>query len=203
MIFTHSLVNLTGYEDALHSSPPLSRVPRNNSCTNFNINTPLSQNLVGENVHSLDGLGRNHSVASTRLSGHSLQRQLLSLVLTLQGLVLLHTVQELHSALGGEDVVDLDVDSLLDDAVSHLLVHLHTHSSLRHIEHNSSASMVSLEGHTLVDGTVRLNIDVVSILVAAHVRRERNHSVITEVSLEHVASTSTISVSVRHYLSNG
>lgn len=134
------------------------------------------------------------------LSGDSLQAHLLRALLALDGVVLLHTVQMLESALGGEDVVHLDVDSLLDDAVSDLLVHLHTHSSLGHIEHHTRASMVTLEGHTLVDGTVGDDIDVVTILVASHVGGERNHSVLAEVSLEHVTSTGTITVSVRHCL---
>ena len=163
-------------------------------------NHHLSQNLIRKNINCLDGLGRNHSVASTRLSGASLQTHLLSLVLTLDGLVLLHTVQVLHSALGRSHMLHLHMDSLLDDTVSHLLVHLHTHSSLGHIKHHSSASVITLEGHTLMDGAIGLNIDVVSILVATHVSRERNHSMITEVSLEHVTSTCTISVSVRHDL---
>ena len=134
------------------------------------------------------------------LSGDSLQAHLLRALLALDSVVLLHTVQVLESALGGEDVVHLDVDSLLDDAVSDLLVHLHTHSSLGHIEHHTSASMVTLEGHTLVDGTIGDDIDVVTILVASHVGGERNHSVLAEISLEHVTSAGTITVSVRHCL---
>ena len=163
----------------------------------------LGKNLVGEDVHSLDGLGGHDGVASTRLGGDSLQEDLLTLVLALEGLVALHEVEVLQSALGGLDMLDTDVDSLLDDAVSHLLVHLHTHRGLGDVEHNSSASVVSLEGHTLVDGSVGLNVNVVTILVAAHVGGERNHSVLAEVSLEHVTSTGTISVSVRHDLNEG
>ena len=163
----------------------------------------LRQNLVGEDVHGLDGLGGDHGVASTRLGRNSLEEDLLTLVLALQSLVALHTVEVLQSALGRLDVLHTNVNSLLDDAVSHLLVHLHTHRGLGDVEHNSSASVVSLEGHTLVDGSVGLNIDVVSILVAAHVSGERNHSMLAEVSLEHVASTGTISVSVRHDLNKG
>ena len=160
----------------------------------------LGKNLVGEDVHGLDGLGGHDSVASTRLGGDSLQEDLLTLVLALESLVALHAVEVLQSALGRLDMLDTDVDSLLDDAVSHLLVHLHTHRGLGDVEHNSSASVVSLEGHTLVDGSVGLNVNVVTILVAAHVGGERNHSVLAEVSLEHVTSTGTISVSVRHDL---
>ena len=60
--------------------------------------------------------------------------------------------------------------------------------------------METLEGHTLVDGTVGLDIDVVTILIATHVSGERNDTMFTEVSLKHVTSTSTITVSVRHCL---
>jgi len=141
-------------------------------------------------------------VASTRLGGNSLEEDLLTLVLALQSLVALHAVEVLQSALGRLDVLHTDVNSLLDNAVSHLLVHLHTHRSLSDIEHNSSASMISLEGHTLVNRSVGLNVNVVSILVTTHVSGERNHSVLAKVSLEHVTSTGTISVSVRHDLNN-
>ena len=162
----------------------------------------LRQNLVGEDVHGLDGLGGDHGVASTRLGGNSLEEDLLTLVLALQSLVALHAVEVLQSALGRLDVLHTNVNSLLDDAVSHLLVHLHTHRGLGDVEHDSSASVVSLEGHTLVDGSVGLNVNVVSILVTTHVSGERNHSVLAEISLEHMTSTGTISVSVRHDLDN-
>ena len=139
-------------------------------------------------------------MSSTRLSRKALQAHLLGSLLGLDGVVLLHTVQVLLSALGRQDMLDLHVDSLLDDAVSHLLVHLHTHSGLGDIKNDSSASVVTLEGHTLVNSSVGHNIDVVTYVIAAHVRRERNHSVVAESSLEHVTSTGTISVSVRHSL---
>ena len=146
--------------------------------------TSLSQDLVRKHEHGLNGLGRNHSVSSTRLSRQTLQADL--------------PVQVLQSALGRHDMLNLHMDSLLDNAVSHLLVHLNTHSGLGDIKNDSSASMVTLERHTLVNSSVGHNIDVVTYVIAAHVSRERNNSVVAESS--HVTSTGTISVSVRHSL---
>ena len=139
-------------------------------------------------------------MSSTRLSGDSLESNLLISVFTLDSVVSLNTLEELSSALGRNDMINLDVNSLLNNAVSDLLVDFNTDSSLGDVEDNTSAAMETLEGHTLVDGTVGLNIDVVTILVTTQVSRERNDTMFTEVSLEHVTSTSTITVSVRHLL---
>ena len=141
-------------------------------------------------------------MSSARLGRNALQANLLGSLLGPNGIVLLHTQQVLLSALGRHDVLDLDVNSLLDDAVSHLLVDLHTNSSLSHIKNNSSATMISLERHTLMAGSVGYNINVVTNMVGAHESRERNHSMTAEWSLEHVASTGTITVSVRHSLND-
>ena len=137
---------------------------------------------------------------STRLGRNALQAHLLGSLFSLDGLVLLHTVQVLNSALGRQNMLDLDVNSLLDDAVSHLLVDLNANSSLSHIKNDSSATMVSLERHTLMASSIGYNIDVVTNMVGAHESRERNHSMAAECSLEHVTSTGTITVSVRHCL---
>ena len=139
-------------------------------------------------------------MSSTRLSGDSLKSNLFISVFTLDSVISLHTLKELSSALGRNDMINLDVNSLLDNAVSDLLVDFNTDSSLGDIENNTSAAMETLEGHTLVDGTVGLDIDVVTILITTQVSRERNDTMFTEVSLEHVTSTSTITVSVRHLL---
>ena len=139
-------------------------------------------------------------MSSTRLSGNSLKNDLFISVFTLDSIVLLDTFEEFSSALGRNDVVDLDVYSLLDDAVSDLLIDFDTDSSLGDIENNTSAAMETLEGHTLVDSTVGLDINVVTILIATHISGERNDTMFTEVSLKHVTSTSTITVSVRHIL---
>ena len=167
----------------------------------YNNNTTcLGKNFVRQDVDSLDGLGGDNGMSSTRLSGNSLKNDLFISVFTLDSIVLLDTFEEFSSALGRNDVVDLDVNSLLDDAVSDLLVDFDTDSSLGDIENNTSAAMETLEGHTLVDSTVGLDINVVTILIATHISGERNDTMFTEVSLKHVTSTSTITVSVRHCL---
>ncbi len=61
-------------------------------------------------------------------------------------------------------MLDSDVDSLLDDSVSDSLVHLNTDSSFGHVENASGSSVVELVGHTLVDGSIGGNIDIVTNL---------------------------------------
>lgn len=48
----------------------------------------------------------------------------------------------------------------------YLLVDDNTNGSLVHIKHNSGSAVVVLEGHTLVNGGVDLDINIVSTLFA-------------------------------------
>ena len=60
--------------------------------------------------------------------------------------------------------------------------------------------MVELVGHTLVDGTVTLDVDDVSNLVCLHVRGQLNVSLLAEVAREHVARTRAETERVGHFL---
>ena len=71
--------------------------------------------------------------------------------LFLGSFVLLLTSQNFLLALGCSDVLNTNVDSLLNDASVHKLVDTNSHGTLGNIENNSSASVVSLVWHTLVD----------------------------------------------------
>jgi len=57
-----------------------------------------------------------------------------------------------------------DVQLLAEDAAVDLLVDDNTNSSLVHVEHNTGSAVVVLEGHTLVDGGIHLDINIVTSL---------------------------------------
>jgi len=59
---------------------------------------------------------------------------------------------------------DTNVDSLLDDSVSHAFVDLNTNSSGGHIPNNTSFSMIISMRHTLVDCSVGLDVNIIALL---------------------------------------
>lgn len=65
---------------------------------------------------------------------------------------------------GWANMGNSNMDLLSDHAVVDLLVDLNTNCSLCNIEHNTSSAMVELVWHTLVDGRVNLNVNIVSTL---------------------------------------
>ena len=67
-------------------------------------------------------------------------------------------------ASGGHQVRGGDVKLLAQDAAVHFLVDNNTNSSLVHVEHNAGSAVIVLERHTLVDGRIDLDIDIVTSL---------------------------------------
>lgn len=65
---------------------------------------------------------------------------------------------------GGLQVGNSDVHLLLDDTGVHLLIDSNADGSLGDIEHNTGTALVELMGHTLVDGTINSNINIISTL---------------------------------------
>lgn len=118
--------------------------------------------------------------------------------LLLCSLVFLSTLDNLLLALGFSYVLNTHMDTLFDDASVHQLVHAHTDGGLGDIKDNTSASVVTLVGHTFVNGGVGKDVHVISHLDVHQVLRKVNGAMLTELLGEHVARTRPDTVRVRH-----
>lgn len=132
------------------------------------------------------------------LSWLSLQVNLLtlSLSLSLQSSVGLDSVQELSTTSRVLDVLDSQVNLLLNVSVTNNLVDDDTDGSLGNVENDTGLTVVVLVWHTLLDRTVGLDVHNVTNLVSLQVSRQRNGSVLSKVTLEHVTSTRSVTVTV-------
>ena len=102
--------------------------------------------------------------------------------------------EDLLLALGLADVLDADVDALLEDAAVDELVHTDTDGGLGNVEDDTGAAVVVLVGHTLVDGGISKDVNIVTDLDGHHVLGEVDGSLLPEVLGEHVAGTRAGSV---------
>ena len=82
-----------------------------------------------------------------------------------------------------------NMDSLFDDSSIYQLVDTDTNGSLGHVENDSGTSVVTLVRHTLVDGRVGKNINVVTDLDVHQVLREMDGTMLAMFLREHVART--------------
>ena len=103
-------------------------------------------------------------------------------------------------ALGVRDVLDADVDALADDLVADLLVDLDADGTLGDVPHAASATVVEGVGHTLLDGAVGLDVDVVPEPVGLEVGLEAGHPVLTEGAGEFAAGACSVTVGVGHFV---
>ena len=101
-------------------------------------------------------------------------------------------------ALGVTNVLNSDMNTLFDDASVDQLVDTDSNSGLGDVEDNSGASVVSLVGHTLVDGRIGKDVYVVTDLDVHHVLTEMNGSLLPEFLGKHVARTRSGSEGVGH-----
>lgn len=86
------------------------------------------------------------------------------------------------------------VDALGDDSGVDSLVDDNTDSARGDIPDTTSASMVVLVGHTLVDLTVGLDIHILSQLVGGQVGLSIDGTVFTESNSELVSGSSSVTV---------
>ena len=90
-------------------------------------------------------------------------------------------------------------NALFNVARTNTLVDNDTERRFGHIEDNSRFAMVELVWHSLVDGTINLDVDIVAHLVRDHVCREMDDSsVLAKAAGKHVACARSITMGVRH-----
>lgn len=83
---------------------------------------------------------------------------------SLGSLVVLLALEDFFLTFGWSDVFDTDVDALFKNPTIDELVHTDTHCRLGNIEDDPGPAVVPLVGHTLVDGRIGKDVDVVSNL---------------------------------------
>ncbi len=92
-----------------------------------------------------------------------------------------------------------DMEPLGDDSAVDLLINNHTHSALVDVEDNTGAAVIVLEGHTLVDRGIDLNVHIVAALVVAEVGGGGASALGLEVLLEEGTGLGAITKAVRHF----
>ena len=122
----------------------------------------------------------------------------LSLGLLLGEVVSLHALEEVLPAPRGLDVLNADVDPLLDDPVTDLLVDLDADSAGGHVPDDAGPAVVELERHTLVDRGVGLNVHIIADLVGGQVLSEGDGTVLPEGLREQLPGPGPVTEGVRH-----
>jgi len=75
-----------------------------------------------------------------------------------------NTVEETLTRFGVLDVFNTDIDTFWDDTSTNLLVDDDTDGSLGNVENTSSGTVVDLVWHTLLESTITLDIDDISLV---------------------------------------
>jgi len=154
----------------------------------------------------LDGLGQVLDVvevSSLGLSVLSLQALLLGLTLShslLVSLVGLLAGDDVGLASGRAQMRNGDVDSLGEDSAVDFLVDDDADGSLVHVEHNTGAAVVVLERHTLVDGRVNLDVNIVASLEVSQPGGGVGSTLGLVSLLEQGSSSTSVTKTVRHFL---
>ena len=91
-----------------------------------------------------------------------------------------------------------DIDTLNNDSVTDLLVNFNTDSIRSDIPNLTSLTDILTVRHTTMDGTVALNINIVTNVVDSIVSVHVDHAVLTELTSEGVSSFTVETVGVSH-----
>jgi len=151
-----------------------------------------------------DGFGEvsgcGNCVCLSGLDCLSLQVNVDTLILCLPPLsrIVLHTVDELLATFGVLDVLNADVDTLLQVAVADTLVDDDTEGGLGDVVDNTGLSVVDFVWHTLLDGSVCLDIDNITDAVLCQVNRHGNHALLAEVTREGISGSRSNTAGVTH-----
>jgi len=95
-------------------------------------------------------------------------------------------------------VLNAEVDSLGQDVASDSLVHDDTDGVLGDVVNSASLTVVALVWHTLLDGTITLDVYDIASLVDVHVGSQTWHTLVSEFLGKHVTRTASFTVCVRH-----
>lgn len=99
------------------------------------------------------------------------------------------TRKDLLLTSGLPDVLDTNVNTLLENASVDGLVDTNSNGRLGYVEDDSSAAVVVLERHTLVNGRVAEDVDVITNLYRHEILRKIGQTMLTVFLLKHVTGT--------------
>ena len=149
---------------------------------------------------------RGVSAGGDKVALAGLRREALQLHLLAGGLgvgqgnsVVLDALQQVLTALAGNNMLDADVHALLNEAGANLLVDDDAQGALGDVEDDAGLSVVELVRHALLDGTVGLDVHIVADLVDVHVGAGTDHTVLAELAGKGITSARTITMRVSHY----
>lgn len=147
----------------------------------------------------LDGDG----VSLTRLDGLPLQVHMLasSLRSPLLLSVGLNTIDKLLSALGVLDVLGADVHTLLNVSVADQLVEYDSEGGFGDVVDNTSLTVVDLVWHTLLNGTIGLDVDNVPNTELCKIGGHANHTLLLEAPGEGISCSCSETAGVTHCVS--
>lgn len=154
----------------------------------------LDESFVRDRGDGLRDLSNLHNRSGSGLNRLSLKNNRRTVLLGLSTLLLIlgDSLQEILSALRVLDMLDTEVDALLQVSVANNLVDKDTNRALGDVENDTSLTVVELVGHTLLNGTIGLNVDNITNLVSLQVGGQRDGTVLLEVTRESVTSTRSV-----------
>jgi len=91
-------------------------------------------------------------------------------------------------------MLDTHVHTLGEDCTTNLLVDDDTNSMGSDVEDFAGASVVVLVGHTLLDGRVCLDVDVLPLLEVVQVGSQVRHAILPEAFGEHVTRAGAVTI---------
>lgn len=96
-------------------------------------------------------------------------------------------------------MLDADVDAFGEDLSADAFVDDNPDGVLRNVENATSLSVIALVRHTLLHGTISLDINDIPALVNVHIGRETDHTPLPELLGEHVTRSASLSMGVCHF----
>ena len=149
----------------------------------------LNERFVNSESNVVKGKGDGFSswswLGDLSLSGDSFT---ILLGLVLESIIFLNSFDESLSAVGDDNMLSSDVNSLFDVSTVDLLEESDTDSSWVDVEDLSGSSVVEMVRHTLVDSGIGHNSDEVTNLDMGQVGGHVDSSVASERSLELLSS---------------